>query len=394
MTMDVNAIENVEKKIDDELLRAFMEIPQPRTNYQLENFVVKNHEVPEQQYAHCVLELQVKYNNLRRAKVQLEKTDYQLGQLVILEEKGDKMAGFRRREKEIDKDDHKLAVIGALREFEALYTIWKSFPKKYTRGEIEEAQPLYWKRRLTRQANQDLMATGRVRVGNQEALRQIGVGVTPELDHVRDIEYKFIEGDNSNVKIMIAVPIAKHISEEEQKDFRLPCLDGLVIPSGMQVKYYTVHGRKVAAAYNDAVREFMKDGADFLLTIEDDTFPPADALVKLMKHMADGKRVVGAWYPKRQDVYEGSPIVIGNNGKRGHLEADGEVHEVYTIPMGCTLYSAEVFYKIEYPYFETTDCLSQDSFFSQKLRDAGYKLYCDTSIRCKHIDRETGKVYE
>jgi hypothetical protein len=57
------------------------------------------------------------------------------------------------------------------------------------------------------------------------------------------------------------------------------------------------------------------------------------------------------------------------------------VHEVYTIPMGCTLYSAEVFYKIEYP-------------FSQKLRDAGYTLYCDTSIRCKHIDRETSVVYE
>ena len=393
--MQENALNQIAKiKPSDELLKAFKEIQQPRTEYVLRHFVVGKHETPQQQYSHCVLNLQIKYNALRRAKIHLEKVEYLIEKYRKEEDNGNKLSGFKRRDKEIDCEECELAVLGALREFEALYRIWNEFDKKYTREEIDLAQPEYWNKRLTRQTNQDLFATGRVGAGNQDALRQIGRGVTPELDHVRDIEHRFIEGENSNTKIMIAVPVANHIPEEERKDFRLPCLDGLVIPSGMQVKYYTVHGRKVAAAYNDAVREFIKDGADFLLTIEDDTFPPADALVKLMKHMADGKRVVGAWYPKRQDAYEGSPIVIGNNGKRGYLEADGKVHEVYTIPMGCTLYSAEVFYKIEYPYFETTDCLSQDSFFSQKLRDAGYTLYCDTSIRCKHIDRVTSVVYE
>ena len=85
---------------------------------------------------------------------------------------------------------------------------------------------------------------------------------------------------------------------------------------------------------------------------------------------------------------------VDENNKRGPLITDGEVHEVYTLPMGCSLYSMEVFYRIEQPWFETTECLTQDSFFSQKLRDAGYKLFCDTSIKCKHIDRVTSKVYE
>ena len=389
--MNKNEIEKIEKNIPNELLIAFKEMPQARTDYTLRELVIGQHETTEQQYAHTILELRLAYNALRKAQIHFEKTNYEIEQLKA---KGDKLSEFEWRDKEISKHESECAVIGKMREFSCLYKIWQSFPKQYTRAEVNANQPEYWRKRLTRQANQDLFATGRISVGNQDALRQIGRGVTPELDHVRDIEHRFIEGENSNTKIMIAVPVANHVSEEEQKDFHLSCLDGLVIPSGMQAKQYVVHGRKVAAAYNDAVREFMKDGADFLLTVEDDTFPPADALVKLMKHMADGKRVVGAWYPKRQDAYEGSPIVIGNNGKRGHLEADGEVHEVYTIPMGCTLYSAEVFYKIEYPYFETTDCLTQDSFFSQKLRDAGYKLFCDTSIRCRHIDRETKKVYE
>ena len=386
-------LEKVEKDASGELLAAFKEMPQARTDYTLKTLVIGQHDTIEQQYAHTVLELRVTYNNLQKAKINLEKFSYQVEDYKE-RAKINKLYEFKWREKEVDIYELECAVIGKLREFNCLYKIWQSFPKKFTRADVNANQPEYWRKRLVRQANQDLLANGRVGAGNQDALRQIGRGVTPELDHVRDIEHRFIEGKNSNTKIMIAVPVTKHIPEEEQKNFRLPCLDGLITPAGMQVKYYTVHGRKVAAAYNDAVREFMKDGADFLLTVEDDTFPPADALVKLMKHMADGKRVVGAWYPKRQDAYEGSPIVIGNNGKRGYLEADGEVHEVYTIPMGCTLYSAEVFYKIEYPYFETTDCLSQDSFFSQKLRDAGYKLYCDTSIRCKHIDRVTSKVYE
>src|SRR5205085_10998931 len=38
--------------------------------------------------------------------------------------------------------------------------------------------------------------------------------------------------------------------------------------------------------------------------------------------------------------------------------------------------------------------LTQDSFFSQKARDAGYRLLCDTSVRSKHIDRNTGEVFE
>jgi len=76
------------------------------------------------------------------------------------------------------------------------------------------------------------------------------------------------------------------------------------------------------------------------------------------------------------------------------MEPDGLVKEAYTLPMGCTLINSRVFSRLTFPYFATTDCLTQDSFFSQLAREAGFKLYCDTSIRCKHIDRGTGEVFE
>jgi len=169
-------------KVSDELLQAFKEIQQPRTNYQLEKFVVGKYETPEQQYFHCVLELQLKYNSLRKAKIHLEKTNYLIEKYKKEEAEGNKLSEFKRREREIDKETAELAVLGALREFETLYKIWKSFDKNYTREEMDKAQPLYWQRRLTGQANRDVMACGRISVGNQDALRQIGEVGTLEIE--------------------------------------------------------------------------------------------------------------------------------------------------------------------------------------------------------------------
>ena len=117
-------------KLSDELLRAFKEIQQPRTEYVLRHFVVGKHETPQQQYSHCVLNLQIKYNSLRRAKIHLEKVEYLIEKYRKEEDNGNKLSGFKRRDKEIDCEECELAVLGALREFEALYRIWNEFDKK------------------------------------------------------------------------------------------------------------------------------------------------------------------------------------------------------------------------------------------------------------------------
>jgi len=384
----------IEQSLSDELLAAFKEMPQAKSDYVLKEMVIGGHETIEMQYAHCVLNLRLAYNALRRAKISLEKSDYQTAQYKE-KAKTDKLFEFKWQEKEIDKEECECAVIGKMREFSCLYKIWQSFPKKFTRADVNTAEPEYWKRRAIKQANQDIIAVGRVRQGNQDLLRQIGREMAPQLDHVKETEHRFIEGNSNSSKLMIAVPVKEDIPEEEQASFKVSCIVGLMIPTGIQhSEPYICHGRKVASAYDDIVREALRRGADYLLTVEDDTFPPPDALVKLLRHIADGKKVVGAWYPKRDGTGDGVPIVLDGNEKRVSLAHDGKTHEVYTLPMGCSLYSMEVFYRIEQPWFETTDCLTQDSFFSQKLRDAGFKLYCDTSIRCKHIDRVTSKVYE
>jgi hypothetical protein len=389
VTLKLQAIDNIHKGVqeDAELIKAFREIQQPRTDFQLEHFVIGNHEVREQQYAHCVLNLRLKYDVLRKTQIHLEKITYEIDEL---KKKDDKLSEFEWREKEIDREICANAVLGAMREFNTLYEMWGTFEHKYTRAEIDAAQPEYWRKRLTRQANEDLLATGRVGKGNIQSLKQIGLTPLPELDHIRSIEKKFLEVGNT--KILVAVATKDKLEELDD----LKCLEEIrrEISGTIMVKFYNCFGRKPDDAYNNIATELLNDGADILLVVEDDTFPPVGAFTKLFRHIEQGKKAVGGWYRKRQNIVEGTPIII-KNGKRDFLnEPDGEVHEVYTLPMGCTMYNADVFLKLTQPYFTTTSMLTQDSFFSQKLREAGIKMYCDTSIKCKHIDRETGKVYE
>ena len=389
-----NEIEKAVKSVKDELIDAFYEMPQAKTPYMLRHLIIGQHDTIEMQYAHSVLNLRQAYNALRTAQIGLEKTDWEIGELKKKAGKGDKRSEFKHRNKEVEKMEAECSVIGKVREFQTLYEIWRSFPKKFTREETNAGQEEYWKKRAIRQKNQDLIANGRVGAGNQDLLRQLDMPVAPTIDHIREVEQRFIETTKGN-KLMIAVPIEKDIPVEEQENYKLPCTQGLVIPAYLDYGgVYLAHGRTTAENYNEIARVFLETGGDYLLTIEDDTFPPPDALVKLMEHMKEGKKVVGAWYPQRDAGGDGVPITTGSDGKRTYLPADGEMHEVLTIPMGCTLYSKEVFFKVEQPFFARTGVLSQDSFFSQKLRDAGYTLYCDTSIRCKHIDRVTSKVYE
>ena len=374
-------------KAIEELEQSFLEIQQPRTSYVIEKFVVGQHDTIEMQFSQCVLEIQIKVANLKRAKLGKRRIEIQIKEL---EDKGTEIDQIDADLKRIDLQEQDYAVLGALRELEALYKIYQSFPKKYTREEIDNAQESYWKLRLDRQAQQDLQATGRVGVGNSEALRQINLAATPKLDHIREVEKKYLEvGD---VKILIVVPT-------REKAERLPVLENLAIPSGVQVKFLNVFGRTTADAYNDAIQTALNDGCDMLLTVEDDTFPPTDGFQRLLaryREIGDPKAVLGGYYVKKVPYPEGVHIQV-IAGKRQALtlnKDDVGVHEVYTIAQGFTLFPIECFLQTEYPWTVTTAHLTQDSFLSQKLREKGFKLLVDASVRCRHVDFTTGNSYE
>lgn len=215
--------------------------------------------------------------------------------------------------------------------------------------------------------------------------------VTEPEEHIQEVNQEYLsQGDT---KVLLVIPTEKKLEDKLPSD-----INKIIIPTGVQIKYYNVFGLPVAEAYNNAVQVLLNDGADYMLTVEDDTYAPYFALSRLLDILRENKHIsaVGAWYPKKSPLREGVHIVLkhGITEYRTASGPDDGLHEVMTLAMGCTLYKAEMFKYITSPWFATTENLTQDSFFSQKARKMGYKLYCDSNTKCKHIDRITGEVFE
>lgn len=169
------AVKNVSEKAR-ELGEVFLSIQQPRSDYALENFVVKSHCTPERQYLQVVEELRRCYSCVRRAQLELRKLRYEKEQLP----KGE-LGEIERELKTLDEEEVIAGLAGKLREFAALYSLFERYPR-YTPEQVNAAEPVYWQKRLEAQAARDLVAARLgVGQGNQEALEQIGVATTPQL---------------------------------------------------------------------------------------------------------------------------------------------------------------------------------------------------------------------
>ncbi len=413
-----DALQVIERNVQQqELLDDFNAIQMARTPEVLRKFVIGAQAMdhPAQGWAQCVLELQIKYDDIRRAKINAELIELEIADL---ETTGDTKSLLNAKLKRIDLEAQDRAMLGAVREFQSLYTIYQSFDKRYTRDELNTSQVEYWQNRLTRQALQEQQSRQLgIGAGNLEALREIelsplslpapmealklpgGFNVSevvrtedrflsaPAADDVATVQSRYLE--TGKQRLLIVTLTASDTQPESVAALERP----YVIPATIERRKHCIHGMTIDRGYTEAVFQAIRDGATHLMCIEDDTFPPLDAIERLLAH---DEAIVCGWYPKRQTGKRvGVPIVLAN-GKRQTLDnPDGHAGlvELYTAPMGCTLIKVDVFKKIEMPWFVTTGQLTQDSFFSQKARDAGYTLWCDTSIRCDHIDRDTGIVY-
>lgn len=374
--------------LPEELKAAFDEIQQPRTPYALKHFVVGAHHTEEQRYAQCVLEMQIAHDNLRLARLSRRRKEIEIEKLPK-----DDLGNLDRQVKQIEIEQTDRAILGAMREFEALYELWQAMPRKFTREELDQASSNEFAAKLLTQAKNDVLSFGRVQVGNLEGLRQAGLpaplaNIAVDPRSIESVERRYLE--QGKFRILIGTPSASATRPES-----LPCQEGIQIPAAAEYKSFCVYSRPIDEAFTFIVREALRTEATYLFTVEDDTFPPPDALIRLFALVQNNPRsLVGAWYPKRSRPREGAHIVCPDSRERGPMIDDGTVQEAYTLAMGCSLYPIQVFKEIPEPWFKTTTHLTQDSYFSQLAREAGWRLLVDTSVKCKHIDRVTGEVYE
>ena len=152
------------------IAEAIEEIQQPRSRYQLIHFVLGQHDTPEMRFYQLCLELQDMGYKLRLAQLGIRKTEIEIARLL---ETGDELDAIEAEEKQVGLEQTRIVMRGAEREIAILTDLFDE-SQKFTRDEIEHAQPEYWQKRLTRQTNLQIMS-GNVGWAQLDSMRQIGL---------------------------------------------------------------------------------------------------------------------------------------------------------------------------------------------------------------------------
>jgi len=153
-----------------DITEAIAEVQQPRSRYQLIHFVIGQHDTAEMRFYQLCLELQDMGYKLRTAQLSVRKTELEIARLL---ETGDEIDAIEAEEKQVGLEQTQIVMRGAERELAILTDLFDE-SQKFTRDEIEHAQPEYWQKRLTRQTNLQIMAGG-VGWAQLDSMRQIGL---------------------------------------------------------------------------------------------------------------------------------------------------------------------------------------------------------------------------
>ncbi|MGD9275797.1 MAG: glycosyltransferase [Candidatus Pacearchaeota archaeon] len=169
---------------------------------------------------------------------------------------------------------------------------------------------------------------------------------------------------------------------------------------------------RVVSSRNKILEYGIKNNYDYILMMDADVIPPKDILKKLLSYdkdiisglyynyfIIDCKQKLRpvAWRSITPDDFESiskkiklPSIVKSHEDLRRHLTREEEesekVIEVKIPSAGCMLIKRGVFEKIKYGLLEIPGIKSTDDiYFCEEARKKGFKIYCDTSIKCEHL---------
>lgn len=153
-------------------------------------------------------------------------------------------------------------------------------------------------------------------------------------------------------------------------------------------------------ARNAIVKSALQIGADYILMLDDDhvidweiTNAPSDRydfITKMIKHMENDPQmgIVGALYYHRGG--ECKPVMMkeGSDGQYYGLDYGEVEHKLQKVDVtggGCFLLRASMFDKLKEPWFAPEFQYGTDIQICRKAKEAGYTVWCDTSIELGHV---------
>jgi hypothetical protein len=179
-------------------------------------------------------------------------------------------------------------------------------------------------------------------------------------------------------------------------------------PLNMNVQTFALKGVETGTARNQIVKHAIDVGAKYLWFLDDDVAPPYFAVRRLiydLEQADDDVMVAGGIYCTKTETPE--PLVFRGDGEGSFWKWQaGQVFEVTSMGTGCMVIKTEIFKHLEKPYFLWVDpqekelpagvarhAQTDDIYFCEKVRKAGFRLIADGGVLCVHWDVGTGKHY-
>jgi FkbM family methyltransferase len=188
-------------------------------------------------------------------------------------------------------------------------------------------------------------------------------------------------------KILIAIPTARNIEPETFKS-----IYDLRVSDEYELTFQYFFGYNIDQVRN-LIADWVVKGFDYLFSVDSDIAFTPDTLAKLLAHNVD---VVSGMYIQRKpglhtlELYEHNGHGGVSNIPYEKIKDRGLV-EIAGCGFGCVLVKAEVMRAIPYPHFKYHSAIdhrhtiSEDVDFCGKVREKGFKMFVDTTIKCRHI---------
>lgn len=151
-------------------------------------------------------------------------------------------------------------------------------------------------------------------------------------------------------------------------------------------------------ARNRIAQEAITGGYDRVLWFDSDILFEPDVMMRLDKHLNDGLEYISGLYFKRQ--YPTEPVVFKNliqnqSGSELITKVDvykdypkNQLFEVDATGFGAVMMTVDLLKRVKDKYglpFSPHLGLGEDMSFCWRAKQIGTKLYCDSSIKLKHI---------
>lgn len=151
---------------------------------------------------------------------------------------------------------------------------------------------------------------------------------------------------------------------------------------------WTLIGQSLIYDSREQMAQMVIDnGFDYLFFLDSDMQPPPDIIDKLIAH---DKPIVSAMAFKRLAPFTPCFFKKVEVGKAEPLlEYPKGLVEVEGVGMACCLIKREVLEQTKKPMFFPMDRTGEDLVFCLRAREAGFKIYVDTTLDCGHVSSTT-----